>query len=474
MSVIIKSGSSTNTANVNSDGELLIAPNKDVTKAGLVAIAGRPDDGSVLGTQLVREVDINDDFAVRVSIENFISSQINTGSWNQSTSGLTIATGSGYCSLNSTNANTTSAYAIINTYKIIPLYGTTTVYTQFRLKCVGTASANKVIEFGLGYVATNAAPTDGVFIRWASDGTWVGVLNNNGSETTTTLLGGYTDNDTAYFIIGVSQQRVEFWKDNILIGAINCPTTLDSPTRSGSLPVFARAYNGGSSPATPPRIDIAEIQVWSSGADFKRTFAEQMSLVGNNANGGATGFSTLGTQSNMTNSAAVTSATITNANAPATGYTGTSLGGEFQFVAPAGANTDFIIFGYQVPAASATTQARNLVVTGLRINTVNTGAAVATTPTIVVWSLGFGSSAISLATTDAAATKAPRRVPIGIQSFLVGDAIGQQRDPINIRFGTPVCVYPGQFLHVVAKIPIGTATASQVLRGLVGIEGYWE
>jgi len=480
MSVIIKSGDSTNTAVVNSDGELLIAPNQDITKVGLVAIAARPDDGTVTGSQLVRELDMNDDYAARIAIENllfienFTGTAINTGTWNQSSSTMAIGVTGGFLALNSSVSTNINTYAIVNTYRTIPLYGSNTTYIQFRLKAEGTASTNKTIEFGLGFVATNATPTDGVFIRWDSTGAWKGIINNNGAETPTTLGGSYADDDVASFIISISQQRVEFWKNNVLLGSIDCPATLDSPTRAGALPLFARCYNAGTIPATAPYLGISEIQVFSSGADFKRTFGEQMSLCGNNANNGATGFSTLGTQSNMSNSLALTSGTLTNTAAPSAGYTGTTLGGEFQFAALASANTDLIIFGYQVPAASATTQARNLVVTGIRINTVNTGAAVATTATIIAWSLGFGSTNISLATAEAAGAKAPRRVPLGIQGFLVGDAIGQQRDPISVQFQTPIVVYPGQFLHVVAKVFLGTATGSEVFRGMVGIDGYWE
>ena len=33
---------------------------------------------------------------------------------------------------------------------------------------------------------------------------------------------------------------------------------------------------------------------------------------------------------------------------------------------------------------------------------------------------------------------------------------------------------PGRFLHVILKCPIGTATATQIIRGTVVIDGYFE
>jgi hypothetical protein len=45
------------------------------------------------------------------------------------------------------------------------------------------------------------------------------------------------------------------------------------------------------------------------------------------------------------------------------------------------------------------------------------GAAVATTPTLLQWGIAYDGTAVSLATADAASTKAPRRVPLGCQSL---------------------------------------------------------
>ena len=56
----------------------------------------------------------------------------------------------------------------------------------------------------------------------------------------------------------------------------------------------------------------------------------------------------------------------------AAGYT--TLGGQFQFAALVGAETDYALFAFQVPLAAAGGGNRNLVIRGVRIETFNMGA----------------------------------------------------------------------------------------------------
>ncbi len=103
---------------------------------------------------------------------------------------------------------------------------------------------------------------------------------------------------------------------------------------------------------------------------------------------------------------------------------------------------------------------------GVRIDAVNTGAAVATTATTLQFSLAFGHTAVSLATAEAATTKAPRRVALGYMTWPVGAAIGAQPQTgeLFIDFGdAPIYVNPGEFVALVGKFLVGTATASQTI-----------
>ena len=157
---------------------------------------------------------------------------------------------------------------------------------------------------------------------------------------------------------------------------------------------------------------------------------------------------------NHTNSTAPVSATLSNT---AAGYT--TLGGKFQFIAPAGAVTDFALFGFAVPVGS------RFICEGVRIESYNTGAAVATTATVLEWAVGFNSLAVSLATANIV------RRQCGVQSYAIGAAIGASALPVDVTFETPEVVESGRLVHVILNVPIGTATASQIVRGQVLVKG---
>lgn len=157
---------------------------------------------------------------------------------------------------------------------------------------------------------------------------------------------------------------------------------------------------------------------------------------------------------NNANSTAPTSATLSNT---AAGYT--TLGGKFQFAAPAGAETDFALFGYQVPAGS------RLGIKGVRIDVYNMGAVSATTPTLLEWKLVSNLSAVSLATANG------KRKSLGAISIPVGAAIGQYIGSIDIDLEVEEYTESGRFVDIALSMPVGTATASQIIRGTVTIKG---
>ncbi len=117
---------------------------------------------------------------------------------------------------------------------------------------------------------------------------------------------------------------------------------------------------------------------------------------------------------------------------------------------------------------------RNLVIRGVWIDIWNQVVAVATTPTVFQWYAAVGSTANSLATADAAATRMPKRIYLGSQSLIVGSAVGAIATPINCNLDAPLVVEPGTYFHIILKMPIATATATESFRGNVGVNAYWE
>lgn len=492
MDVSIKSGDSANTATVNSEKEILVKPTSTKADVGMFATLGRSGNLASLtgrsgqpytGESRPIEIDSTADYALRVGVDNcifqecFVGSTLNNNVWSNATqSSATVTVTGGFAVVQISTAGASSA-ANLQTYRFFPMYGSTTTSIVFRAKVTGIKRYYKNLELGIGILPGLAAlVSDGVFFRWAEDGTVVGVLNNNGNEIRTADIDYPLVDDSVYqFRIKLSQTSVEFSIDDKIVAVVDRPIGANAPMRAGSGCLFARGYNIGFAPPSAASLSVSEVIVFTSGGDFRRDYSHERASVGFSCNNGASGFSTLGTQSNISNSLALTSGTLTNTAAPSGGYTGTTLGGEFQFAAITGSDVDNIIFVYQVPAASVSTWGRTLVVTGLRIHTVGLGAAGdATTPTVMCWSLGFGSTAVSLATTDGAGTRAPVRIPVGNQTFTPAAAIGFTADPIDFACKTPVVVPPGQYLHIICKMPIGVNTASRIFRGVVGIDGYWE
>ena len=110
-----------------------------------------------------------------------------------------------------------------------------------------------------------------------------------------------------------------------------------------------------------------------------------------------------------------------------------------------------------------------LIVKAVHIDAISYGAAVATTSTILQWYLSANCSGTALTTADGAdgTTLAPRRIPIGCQAFALAGVNGVSAVDIDKPFRVPLVVEGGRYLHVILAVPIGTATASQVIRGSV-------
>lgn len=160
---------------------------------------------------------------------------------------------------------------------------------------------------------------------------------------------------------------------------------------------------------------------------------------------------------NHADSTSPTSATLSNTEA---GYE--KLGGRFQFLAVAGAATDYALFAFLVPAGF------RLMITGIAISAVVMGAALVNAA-ILDWSLGIGSPGESLQTSGLI------RIPLGVQGFLALTGIGDAAAPDLIRrFRPELVVEHGKFVHVILQMPLGTATPLLTYRGDVLVQGYFE
>ncbi len=224
---------------------------------------------------------------------------------------------------------------------------------------------------------------------------------------------------------------------------------------SGALQAYVGAYNvrqGGVNFATTPS---------TSGS---RSLGAYQGLSGG----------TMGSLANYANSANPTAAVPTNTTAAL----GTGLGGQFWETVSLAVNTDGIVCSYQVPVATVNLPGRRLVLRGIGlvsyVQTVVVGG-----PFVVQYSLAFGHTAVSLATAEAATTKAPRRVPLAnltqvVTAAQAASTIVSQPGGGYLDFGdAPIFVNPGEFVQLVTK-HVGTAGTTGVIAHVVTFVYGWE
>jgi hypothetical protein len=476
MSVIIKSGSSADLAGVDANNNLKVNTPTDIDQAGYSAAIGEVHDGSSGLARFSRALDVSDDYRLRVGVDslmwqdNFTHTTFNTSTYAGTTSTMTVALSGGYMVMNSGNSVASGAVARVQTYKTFPMFGTYPLYVEFWARFSTAPQTNNVAELGLGLASGTTTPTDGVYFKLNSSGVLQGIVNYNGVETAATgTLPTITVNQVYHFLIVMNNDRVEFWVDDVLYAAADRPTTAPALSQCYALPILTRIFNSAAV-GSAQRLEINAVNI--SNGDINNTRDWGSAMVGNgfhciSAPPGAAA----GQTANSVNITGPTNATLSNT---AAGYT--TLGGQFAFLAVGGAETDYALFGYTVPAGTAAIAGRSLYITDISISTINTVVAVATTATVMQWGVAVGSTNVNMTTTDSAtaAARAPRRQLLGIQTFPVGAAVGAAAENLNFTFTTPLVSEPGTIVHIFLKMPIATATATEVFRGTVRVNGYFE
>jgi hypothetical protein len=156
----------------------------------------------------------------------------------------------------------------------------------------------------------------------------------------------------------------------------------------------------------------------------------------------------------------------------------TGLGGLYIITCTIAVNTDGILFSYLNPVTSINTTARNLIITGIRYNGAVT-TAITGGPCVFAYALAYGHTAVSLATGETTSfanstTHAPRRIPLGIESYgaaaaqgVVGVAGGT-----TINFNAPIVVRPGEYIAFTYR-NVGTVATAGAITHTVGFDAYW-
>ncbi|MFI5296514.1 MAG: hypothetical protein ACHREM_00330 [Polyangiales bacterium] len=391
---------------------------------------------------------------------------VDTNKWIQTTTTMTIAqaTGTGR-TYNSGSSFATTVGALQTTNRRFMFMNRAGLVYKTRARATAHFNGNLIeVGFGSPASATVASIGDGAIWRKDATGQYVPVVSMGGSETLGTAISNATiltqvpATDYAIFTVFVEETRATF-RITTSLGVVVNEQTIDFTAQTGTFSVthlqaMERTYNS-SATGTAVQLIVAQTSVWMLDVNG---YSWQQSMTGENY--GSLTSPTLFTQlANYANSIAPVSAALSNT---AAGYA--TLGGQWQFAAVAGAETDFALFGLQIPAPYAFTVQR------VSISTYNMGAASATTPTLLQWGLAFNSSTVSLATANPYPTM---RKAIGAQSLPTGLAIGANVTPDVVWQGQET-VQPNRFFIVILKIPVGTATAAQIIRGTCTVDGYFE
>ena len=444
-------------------GNPVALPNSTVQPAtqGFAAIAGR-DDGIHRAARLSRNGGMANADMLPLLVEDVEGATINTQRWfgtsltmnaAQTVSGITLNSGA--------ITTTTTNYTLQSRKQFTHVPGAS---LRFRSRASLKFFANSVLE--LGFINTTGATiqSNGAYWQANSGGSIFPVIAYNNTEVTVgaNIAGSINANNFYVWDVIVGDNDVRFVCQLPSTGAVISEQVLQIPAaqprvwNAAKMMCGFRVYIAGVAPATAPQIVIGDCYV---GQEDANSFSKPWSVTqAQMARSGILNPSTYAQTQLQTNSAEPASASLSNTSA---GYTG--LHGRFQFAAVAGAATDYCLFGFQIPAGY------QFICTGIQIDTWNTGAASATTPTLLEWSIGVNSFGVSLTSST------PHlRHFVGTQSIPVAAAIGANVPQISKQFTSPLVCDSALFWAIILRMPVGTATASQVIAGNVSVEGYWE
>lgn len=471
----IEGNTSGNVAEVNPANEIKVVASLTGSAAGFAVMAAESDRGTSTGTRLIRYPEVSANRRLRIGTDNLLFQDVfsyaaqNTSIWANTLTTMTVTYTAGFMNLNAGSSIAASAVARISSYKFFPMFNGAGLSLEIDALLTLAPVAQNVIEIGLFQASAITIPADGFFFRYTSAGALIGVINYNGAETVTSNFTLPSTNVVHSYLIKAEQEEVSFWIDNVLQGTITTPNLQNGPCQCPYQPITIREYNTASGTATAQILKVGEIRLFLRDIATNRDWAIALSGMGNHGSQGQAG-GTMGSTALLTNNLAV------GAGAAATNTTaalGVGLGGQFSLQPTLVAATDGIISSYQVPAGTAANPGKSLIISAIRINGVVTTAFTGG-PVIGVYSLCYGHTTVSLLTAEGAATKAPRRIGLGIQVFAVTAAVGARDDrDIYAQFLNPIVVNAGEFIQIVMK-NVGTVTSAGVITYIIGVDAVFE
>jgi hypothetical protein len=443
------------------------------SQSGFAAMAAESDKGTVTGSRLSREVDIDEDFRLRVGqdaivfSDTFPGSALNTNVWENASTTMTTTVTGGFCVLNAGSSAVTTVYAMIRSKPMFYTYGQAGLSVECLAVVNQVPQTNNITEWGAGVVATNATPTDGAFFRLTAAGQLVCVCNYGGTEVVDSPTGGFAAligaGNARRYIIVLTDDMAAFWIDDVLVTRIARQATAGAITQSSSLSFFARTNNTGvTTLAQQVKIGAVSIQVMS--ADTNLPWEMAKSRAGNAPYQSQSG-STVAATTQYVNNTNPTAGVPTNTTSTViTGCGG--LGWETATLAVA---IDAVICSWLVPAGSAAVPGRTFMCFGAKVSSI-VQTALTAGGFIENWNLCYGGSALSLLTAEGPTSKAFKRVQMGQRSVAATAAALAQLTDVELRLDKPVPIYPGEYINISKRIT-GTAATAGTFQHAVTLYG---
>lgn len=401
----------------------------------------------------------------------------NTTIWKCLFATMTMTQGSGTLLMNANGTLTTTTGCQLSTWRYVNFPGNGTVSIDAEVIFNAAPLANQVFLFGaFPSVSATATPTDGVYFKLTSTGLY-GVVNYNGVETSTALLvpaASFALNQNYDLKIDVSNGGADFWLNDTLLATLPSAAANPTPMNWGALPITLQQYNVGAVSGSPQlQVKVGTVSATQRDLATEKLWESQQGLSGLNASQGSEG-GTMGTTALYSNSLAIgAGAALTNTTAAA----GSGLGGQFTVLPTLAAGTDGVLQSFQNPVGSITQIPRTIMIKGVWLQGIVT-TIFAGGPVLYAYSLAYGHTNVSLATADSASfatgtTKSARRVPLGVDNFLVTAPVGTMGQRIYQAFNVPIVLNPGEFVAIVAK-NLGTVTTTGAITFVVGFNACYE
>lgn len=404
--------------------------------------------------------------------ENFPGTVLNSNIFTTTVTTMTATVAGGNLNLNAGLSTASAAVARVQTYRFYPVNAASETYFESNIKFSQLPVANNVCEWGMFISSGTTAPTDGVFFRLNGVGEFRGVINNNGTEVQSDAI-DFNANvglDTTNFLISIGHSVVKFWINGKLAAYLEAGSSGGTVCHSLYLPAAFRTYNSAVTSAAQ-QMQVSMCSVNYGDLDYNRSFPLQAVGAGWHSSYTQTGSASHGQLAQFANSATPTAAAPTNTTAAL----GSGLGGLYLAnINGLAVGTDFIIQSFQVPVGSATLPGKSLFITDIVVSC--SSEVVANGAGITNWIVGLahGHTQLSLATTQSATNKIPKRTTLGMQSIPATAPVGTLANEIFRSYETPICVNQGEYVQVFIRFKNNNSAATQRLDFAIDINGFYE